>query len=54
MTVREAAFGEDYVLKFCGGKYSEVWQEKLTVEVALDQINLYVVPRFGSYTSPLC
>ena len=23
--VREAVFGEDYVLEFCGGTYSEVW-----------------------------
>ena len=28
VTVREDAFGENYVLKFCGRTYSEVWQGK--------------------------
>ena len=28
VTIREDAFGEDYVLKFCGRTYSEVWQGK--------------------------
>ena len=48
VTVREDAFGEDYVLKFCGGTYSEVWQGKPRVVVASDQTILYVVPRLGS------
>ena len=51
--MQEAAFGEDYVLQFCGGKYSEVWQGKPRVAVASDQINLQVEPRLGSYASPL-
>ena len=41
VTVREDAFGEDYVLKFLVGTYSEVWQGKPRVAVA-------VVRRVGS------
>ena len=48
VTLMEDAFGEDYVLKFCGGKYSEMLQGKPRVAVAPDQINLYVEPRLGS------
>ena len=28
LTVGEDAFGEEYVLKLCGGMYSGVWQGK--------------------------
>ena len=28
VTVKEVTFGEGYVLEFCGGTYSEVWQGK--------------------------
>ena len=35
VTVRENAFGEEKVLEFCGGTYSEVCQGKLRVVVAL-------------------
>ena len=34
VTVRENAFGEEKVLEFCGGTYSEVRQGKLRVVVA--------------------
>ena len=37
MTVRENAFGEDKVLEFCGGMYSEVCQGKLRVVVASEK-----------------
>ena len=37
VTVRENAFGEDKVLEFCGGTYSEVCQGKLRVAVALEK-----------------
>ena len=33
VTVREDAFEEGYVFKFCGGTYSEVLQGKPSVEV---------------------
>ena len=46
--VREDAFGEDYVLKFCGGTSFEVCQGKPRVAVASDQANLYTVSRVGS------
>ena len=45
VTVGEDAFEEDYVLKFCGGTYSGVWQGKPRVAVASDQVNLYMIPR---------
>ena len=45
VTVGEDAFEEDYVLKFCGGTYSGVWQGKSRVVVAPDQVNLYVITR---------
>ena len=45
MTEVEDAFGEDYVLKFCGGTYSEVWQGKPRVIVTRDQVNIYMVTR---------
>ena len=45
MTVREDAFGEDYVLKLCGGTHSEVRQGKPRVAVASDQANLYIITR---------
>ena len=48
VTVKEDAFGQHYVLKFCGGTYSEVRQRKSTVAVASDQINLFLVPRLSS------
>ena len=38
MTVRENAFGEEKVLEFCGGTYSEVCQGKLRVVVALKKL----------------
>ena len=47
-TVEEDAFGENYLLKFCGGTYSEVGQGKPRVGVASDQANFYMVPRVGS------
>ena len=37
VTVRENAFGEDKVLEFCGGTYSEVCQGKLRVAVASEK-----------------
>ena len=37
VTVRESAFGENKVLEFCGGTYSEVRQGKLRVAVASDK-----------------
>ena len=40
VTVREAAIGEDYVLELFEGTYSDVWQGKLRVAMAWDQINL--------------
>ena len=43
--VGEDAFGEYYVLKFCEGTYSEVWQGKPRVVVASDQVNLYMITR---------
>ena len=46
--VREDAFEEDCVIKFCRGTYSEVWQGKPRVEVASDQTSLYVILRLGS------
>ena len=45
VTVGEDAFGEDYVLKFCGETYSGVWQGKPRVVVASDQVNLYMITR---------
>ena len=48
VTVKEDAFEEDYVLKFCGGTYSEMRQRKPRKEVASDQTNLYVILRLGS------
>ena len=45
VTVGEDAFGEGYVLKFCGGTYSGVWQGKPRVVVASDQVNLYMITR---------
>ena len=46
VTVREDAFEEGYVFKFCRGTYSEVLGEKLRMEVASDQTNLNVMLRF--------
>ena len=40
VAVREAAFGEDYVLEFCGETYSEVWQGQPRVMAASGQTNL--------------
>ena len=40
MIVMEAVYGEDNVLEFCRGKYSEVSQGKPRVAVVSDQINL--------------
>ena len=37
VTLREAAFGEDYMPEFCGGKYSQVTPGKRRVAVASDQ-----------------
>ena len=37
VTVRENAFGEEKVLEFCGGRYSEVCQGKLRVAVASEK-----------------
>ena len=37
VTVRETAFGEDYVFEFCGGTFSKVWQGKPRVAVALEK-----------------
>ena len=37
VTVRENAFGEDKVLEFCGGTYSEVCQGKLRVAVSSEK-----------------
>ena len=48
MTVKENAFGEDKVLEFCGGTYSEVCQGNLRVAVASEKNSLYVVPKLGS------
>ena len=45
LTVGEDAFEEDYLLKFCGGTYSGVWQGKLIVAVASDQVNLCMITR---------
>ena len=44
VTVSEDVFEENYVLKFCGGTYSEVRQEKPWTVVVSDRTNLYVVP----------
>ena len=41
-------FGEDYILEFCGGTYSEIWRGKPRVVVVSDQTNLYVIPKLGS------
>ena len=38
MIVREAIFGEDYVLEFCGATYSEVRWGKPKVAVVSDQV----------------
>ena len=48
VTVREDAFEEGYVFKFCSGTYSEVLQGKPSVEVASDETNLYVILKLGS------
>ena len=53
VTVGEDAFGEDYVLKFCGGTYSGVLQGKLRVAVASDQVNLYMITRVCLRVKPL-
>ena len=45
VTVGENAFGEDCALKFGKGTYSGVWQEKPSVMVASDQVNLYMISR---------
>ena len=42
VTVKEAAFGEDYVLKFCGKHTQEVWHRKPRVVVASDQADIYI------------
>ena len=42
-TIREDAFQEEYMLKFCGETYSDVWLRKKKVAVALDQVNLNLV-----------
>ena len=47
-TIRENVFKEEYMLKFCGETYSDVLLRKKKVAVALDQVNLYMVPRLGS------
>ena len=43
VTVGEDAFGEDYVLKFCGGTYLGLLQGKPRVAIASDQVNLYMI-----------
>ena len=45
LTVGEDTFGEDYVLKFCGGTYSVVWQGKPKVALVSDQVNSYMITR---------
>ena len=48
VTVKEDAFRENYVVKFCGVMYIELWQGKPKVTVSSDQANLYMVPRVDS------